>query len=42
MAKAAGLDLEGAELTMKRLQLSEANGHGDEYFPAVRHLIDPS
>ena len=42
MAKAANLDLEGAELTMKRLQQSEASGFGDDYFPAVRHLIDPS
>jgi 3-hydroxyisobutyrate dehydrogenase len=42
MAKAAGLDLEGAELTMQRLQRSEASGYGDEYFPAVRHVIDPS
>ncbi len=42
MAKAAGLDLEGAELTMRRLQRSEAGGYGDEYFPAVRHVIDPS
>lgn len=42
MAAEAGLDLEGVELTMRRLRQSEANGHGDEYFPAVRHLIDPS
>lgn len=42
MAKAANLDLEGAELTMKRLQQSEASGFGDEYFPVLRHLIDPS
>ena len=42
MARAAGLDLEGAELTMKRLKQSEANGHGEAYFPAVHHLIDPS
>jgi 3-hydroxyisobutyrate dehydrogenase len=42
MAQAAGLTLKGAELTMQRLQQSDENGHGDEYFPAVRHLIDPS
>ena len=42
MAKAAGIGLEGAELTMQRLQRSEAAGFGDEYFPAVRHVIDPS
>ena len=42
MAKAAGLDLEGAELTMQRLQRSEAAGYGDDYFPAVRNVIDPS
>jgi 3-hydroxyisobutyrate dehydrogenase len=42
MAQAAGVTLEGAELTMQRLQQSDENGHGDEYFPAVRHLIDPS
>ena len=33
MAKAANLGLEGAELTMKRLQQSEASGFGDDYFP---------
>ena len=41
MARAAGLDLQGAELTMERLKQSEANGHGEAYFPAVHHLIDP-
>jgi len=24
------------------LQQSEASGFGDEYFPVLRHLIDPS
>ena len=41
LARAAGLDLQGAELTMERLKQSEANGHGEAYFPAVHHLIDP-
>lgn len=42
MARTAGLDLEGAQLTMRRLQASEAAGHGDEYFPTLLHLIDPA
>ena len=42
MAKASGVTLEGAELTLQRLRQSDENGHGDEYFPAVRHLIDRS
>ena len=42
MAKAAGLGLDGAELTMQRLLRSEAAGYGDDYFPAVRNVIDPS
>ena len=41
MAEAAGLTLDGAELTMQRLRQSEADGHGDAYFPALRHGIDP-
>jgi 3-hydroxyisobutyrate dehydrogenase len=41
-ARTARLDLEGAQLTMRRLQASEAAGHGDEYFPALLHLIDPA
>ena len=32
---------EGAQLTMRRLQESDRLGHGDEYFPAMLHLIDP-
>jgi 3-hydroxyisobutyrate dehydrogenase len=42
MAAASGVTLEGAELTMQRLRQSDENGHRDEYFPAVRHLIDPT
>jgi 3-hydroxyisobutyrate dehydrogenase len=42
MARTAGLDLEGAQLTMRRLKASEAAGHGDKYFPALLHLIDPA
>jgi 3-hydroxyisobutyrate dehydrogenase len=42
MATQAGLTLDGAELTMRRLKQSEANGYVDEYFPIVRRLIDPS
>jgi 3-hydroxyisobutyrate dehydrogenase-like beta-hydroxyacid dehydrogenase len=41
MAAAAGLSLEGAELTMRRLRESDAQGHGDEYFPAMLGVIDP-
>jgi 3-hydroxyisobutyrate dehydrogenase len=41
MATASGFDAEGAQLTMRRLQESDRLGHGDEYFPAMLHLIDP-
>jgi 3-hydroxyisobutyrate dehydrogenase-like beta-hydroxyacid dehydrogenase len=41
MAAASGFDVDGAELTMRRLRESEAQGHGDEYFPAMLHVIDP-
>jgi 3-hydroxyisobutyrate dehydrogenase-like beta-hydroxyacid dehydrogenase len=41
MARTAGIDMEGAQLTMRRLQASDAAGHGDEYFPALLDLIDP-
>jgi 3-hydroxyisobutyrate dehydrogenase len=41
MAAASGFDAEGAMLTMRRLRESEAQGHGDEYFPAMLHVIDP-
>jgi 3-hydroxyisobutyrate dehydrogenase-like beta-hydroxyacid dehydrogenase len=41
MAAADGFDAEGAKLTLRRLQESERAGHGDEYFPALLHVIDP-
>jgi 3-hydroxyisobutyrate dehydrogenase len=41
MAAASGFDAEGAQLTMRRLKESDRLGHGDEYFPAMLHLIDP-
>ena len=41
MAAAAGVTLDGAELTMRRLRESERQGHGDAYFPALLHVIDP-
>ena len=41
MAKAAGLAVPGADLTMARLRESDRQGHGDEYFPAVLRVIDP-
>lgn len=41
MAAASGFDAEGAQLTMRRLQETARLGHGDEYFPAMLHLIDP-
>ena len=41
MAHAAGLALEGADLTMRRLRESDRQGHGDEYFPAMLRVIDP-
>jgi hypothetical protein len=41
MAAASGLDVDGAQLTMRRLKASEQAGNGDEYFPALLKLIDP-
>lgn len=41
LAEAAGLDLEGAKLAMRRLEESEAMGNGDKYFPAMLEVIDP-
>jgi 3-hydroxyisobutyrate dehydrogenase-like beta-hydroxyacid dehydrogenase len=41
MAAAAGFTAAGAELTMRRLQESERQGHGDEYFPAMLSVVDP-
>src|SRR5271166_892866 len=41
MADAAGLEVEGARLAMRRLQAAEAAGHGENYHPVVLKLIDP-
>jgi 3-hydroxyisobutyrate dehydrogenase-like beta-hydroxyacid dehydrogenase len=41
MAAASGFDAEGAKLTLRRLQETERQGHADEYFPAMLHVIDP-
>jgi 3-hydroxyisobutyrate dehydrogenase-like beta-hydroxyacid dehydrogenase len=41
MAVASGLAVPGAELTMRRLQASEAAGNGEKYHPAVLEVIDP-
>jgi 3-hydroxyisobutyrate dehydrogenase-like beta-hydroxyacid dehydrogenase len=41
MAAASGFDADGAKLTLRRLQESERQGHADEYFPAMLHVIDP-
>lgn len=41
MAKASGLDLAGAELTMRRLGRSETAWNGDRHFPAMLEVIDP-
>lgn len=41
MAEAAGLDLQGAKLTMERLQETVRQGFGDEYHPVVLKVIDP-
>jgi 3-hydroxyisobutyrate dehydrogenase-like beta-hydroxyacid dehydrogenase len=41
MADAAGLEVEGARLAMRRLQATEAAGHGENYHPVVLKLIDP-
>src|SRR5579872_916447 len=42
MAAACGLAVPGAELTMERLKLSEAEGNGDKYHPAMLTVIDPA
>jgi hypothetical protein len=42
MAAACGLAVPGAELTMERLKLSEAEGNGDKYHPAMLTVIDPT
>ena len=41
MAEAAGIAVEGARLTMRRLRAAEAAGHGAQYFPAMLEVIDP-
>ena len=41
MAHESGLDVPGAELTMRRLKASEAAGHGEKYHPAMLLVIDP-
>jgi 3-hydroxyisobutyrate dehydrogenase len=41
MATATGLEVPGAELTMRRLKASEQAGNGEKYHPAVLALIDP-
>lgn len=42
MATACGLAVPGAELTMERLKLSDAEGNGEKYHPAILTVIDPS
>ena len=41
MAAAAGLEVPGAELTMRRLKASEQAGNGEKYHPAMLLVIDP-
>jgi 3-hydroxyisobutyrate dehydrogenase-like beta-hydroxyacid dehydrogenase len=40
MAHAAGLEVEGAELAMRRLRAAEAQGFGEQYHPVVLKVID--
>jgi 3-hydroxyisobutyrate dehydrogenase-like beta-hydroxyacid dehydrogenase len=42
MASEAGVDVPGAELTMRRLREAERQGHGEEYHPVVLQVIDPA
>jgi 3-hydroxyisobutyrate dehydrogenase-like beta-hydroxyacid dehydrogenase len=42
MAAASGLDVPGAELTMRRLKASDDAGNGEKYHPAMLLLIDPA
>jgi 3-hydroxyisobutyrate dehydrogenase len=42
MADEAGLEVAGARLAMRRLQATEAAGHGENYHPVVLKLIDPA
>nr|WP_294531324.1 NAD(P)-dependent oxidoreductase [uncultured Rhodopila sp.] len=41
MAEASGLDMQAAQLAMKRLKQAEAAGYGDQYHPVVLKVIDP-
>lgn len=41
MAALSGLDLAAAKLTMDRLKLADAAGHGEQYHPVVLKVIDP-
>lgn len=40
MAEAAGVEVEGAQLTMQRLRAAEDAGYGAQYFPAMLEVID--
>jgi 3-hydroxyisobutyrate dehydrogenase len=42
LADAAGLEVAGARLAMRRLQDAAAAGHGENYHPVVLKLIDPA
>jgi 3-hydroxyisobutyrate dehydrogenase-like beta-hydroxyacid dehydrogenase len=42
MAAASGLEVSGAELTMRRLRASDDAGNGEKYHPAMLLLIDPA
>ena len=41
LAREAGIEVPGAELTMRRLRAAEAAGFGDAYHPVVLNVIDP-
>jgi 3-hydroxyisobutyrate dehydrogenase len=40
MAEAAGIEVEGARLTMRRLRVAKDAGYGAQYFPAMLEVID--
>jgi 3-hydroxyisobutyrate dehydrogenase-like beta-hydroxyacid dehydrogenase len=42
MAAASGLEVPGAELTMRRLRASDDAGNSEKYHPAILLLIDPA
>ena len=42
LAREAGIEVPGAELTMRRLRAAEAAGFGDAYHPVVLNVIDPA